>query len=144
MADPPQQSTTSRPAWVRLCQGLWRGLWFFWTAIILTLVLGIVTTWFTTKSFDIRGTPLEWIPDHWPLVLSSGSLLLVLTVVVGYLGRPVTASPAQGHPTPQDQRELIRRLSHEYRRQVQSLSVVDNLDISPTRLTARPTLLIFA
>src|SRR5437764_1487467 len=36
--------------------------------------------------------------------------------MVDYLGRPV-ASPARALPTPQDRRELIRRLGDEYRRQ---------------------------
>jgi hypothetical protein len=116
-----QSTMNSRHWWIRLCQLLWRGFLFLWTFVILALVLGIVTTWLTTKNFDISGTPLEWIPDHWPLVLAGGGLLLVLTVVAGYFGWPV-AAPVQGLPTPQDRRELIRRLSNEYRRQqIQSL-----------------------
>ena len=118
MADPSQShSAPSRRWWIRLCQWLWRRFVFLWTAVVLTLVLGIVTTWLTTKGFDISGTPLEWIPDHLPLVLACGCLFLVLTVVVRYLGRPV-ASPAPVLPTPQNRRAFIHQLRHEYRKQM--------------------------
>jgi NACHT domain len=116
MVDPSRQSSTPQPGWLRLCQWLRPKLKFLWTAVVLALVLGIVTTWLTTKHFDIRGTPLEWFPDHWPLVLAGGGLLIVLTAVVSYLGRPVTSSPGV-LPTRRDRRELIHRLSNEYRRQ---------------------------
>src|SRR5438128_1285708 len=112
MSRPPEQRNVLSPrGWVRFYQRLWRGLWFFWTAIFLTLVLGIGITWLTTKSFDISGTPLEWIPVHFPLVFAIGGLLVALTVVIGYLGRPA-ASPARALPTLEDRRKLMHLLSN--------------------------------
>lgn len=117
MVDPSRQPTAPpRNALIRRCQWLRPTLQWFWRAIVIVLALGIVTTWLTTKSFDISGTPLEWIPDHLPLVLAGGGLLIVLTAVVGYLGRPV-AAPARVLPEPKDRRALIDLLSDEYHKQ---------------------------
>lgn len=116
MADKSRQSTSSRSAWVRLCQWFRIVIWFFWTTIVISIVVSIFATRLITKHFDISGTWLEWILDHWSLFLSSGVLLMVLTGVVSYFGRSV-ASPTQVLPTQRDRQELIQRISDLYREQ---------------------------
>jgi GTPase SAR1 family protein len=123
MADPLRQSTApSRNTLIFLCQRLRPVFRYIWRAIVISGVgLPLLTTWLTSKGFSINPTLLEWIHEHWPLVLAGSVLFLILTVVVWYFGRPV-ASPARALPTPNDRRDLIRRLSDEYhRQQTQSL-----------------------
>jgi hypothetical protein len=124
MARPPVQHTmTSQRWWIRVCQRLRPGLAYFWSTVVLVLALNIATTWFTTKWANLKGTPLEWITQHLLFVLACGGALVVLSVVVGVLGRQEqdgssTAHPPPALPTERDRSALIRLLSSEYRRQL--------------------------
>ena len=114
MADPLRQPTAPPGnALIRLCQWLRPKLVWFWTAIGLVLILNIVTALLTTKSSDISGTALGWIRDHLLLALAGLVLLLVLTWVVYYLGRPESTpdtSAATAHENRQSMLNLVENI----------------------------------
>lgn len=82
MADQLKQPTASHQnAWIRLRYWLFRGLQFIWVTVVLGLALNVGATWLTTKGFNPTGTPLGWITQHLPIVLTGSSILLILTVL---------------------------------------------------------------
>jgi len=116
-----QPIASQRNAWVRLCQWLFRGLLFIWVTVVLGLSVNVGATWLTTKGFNIKGTPLEWIIQHLIVAIACSGVLIVLTIVTGVLGRqgeaPAVHSPST-LPAQQNRSALIHLLRNEYRRQM--------------------------
>jgi ABC-type Fe3+ transport system permease subunit len=84
----PSPKDTSRPIpwWVRWCRWLWRALLFFWTTIIVGLLVGIFSTvLFLAKGTDLHtlivGEILDWVQRYLILSLVALLLLIMLTVL---------------------------------------------------------------
>jgi len=117
MADPLRQPTTPRPAWVRLCQWLWKQRGFVWGTVVVVIALNVFTGWLITPSGAIFSqTPLETILGH-PLFLVLGGLgLLGLTVGLWIVNRLYPASAPQKtstRPLTQKDRQAVLHLLHQ-------------------------------
>src|SRR5437868_7141866 len=75
---------------VRLCRWLWHKQSFFWSTIILGIVLNLVSTWFVqSQTIDYGNSPfgltLHWMSQHITIVLCIGVMILLIDVAI-YLG----------------------------------------------------------
>ncbi len=118
-----QQPMLPRPWWVRLNAKLWAGLLFLWGTVIFGIIINVAATVLTTKGFDLKGTQLEWVTQHLPVVLACCSALLLVTIVSSVVSRRyASVSPvvprALANPTPQNRLTFLHSLSQEYQRQL--------------------------
>ena len=84
------------PAWlIRLCKALSTIRGLFWSSL-LNIVLSLIATWlFTANDSNYRKFPLDTLFRHWPIMLISIAILLLLTVAIWALGKlPVSPAPA--------------------------------------------------
>lgn len=124
MTDPLRQPTASpQPAWVRLCQWLWKQRGFVWGTVIVGVALNLFASWLITPSGVIFSqTPLGTILGH-PLFLALGGLgLLGLTGGVWIVNRRYPARLSQQTsprpPTQRDRQRMVHFLRQEYRRRL--------------------------
>jgi len=113
MADPLQQPGASpRPAWVRLCQWLWKQRGFVWGTIILGIVLNIFATWLVTPWGTIySNTPLGSVLDYpllWALV---GLGLLIFTGGLRLINRRYPTPATQGIYSRKNRRIMLDRVT---------------------------------
>src|SRR5437588_7336000 len=116
MANPLRQPTTPQPAWVRLCQWLWKQRGFVWGTVIVGIALNVFASWLITPSGAIFSqTPLGTILGH-PLYLALGGLgLLGLTGGLWIVNRLNPASVSQKtstRPLTQKDQQAVLRLLH--------------------------------
>jgi NACHT domain len=110
MANPPRQPTIpTEPAWVRLCRWLWKGLRWFWGAILLVVILNLFTSWlFAPLGTSFSRTPLGTLLGH-PLPFFLGGVgLLGLTVGLWLINR-LHPAPASQKTSPRLQAVLLTR-----------------------------------
>jgi len=106
--------------WVRLCRWGYRIVAFLGGTVILSLIVNIISTWFTSSKGILpadspAGQLLDWTYTHWLLSLLIGSCCCLLAVLAWMVSR---WSP--DHPmvplslTPQKRLHMLRRLRHVY------------------------------
>lgn len=109
---------TSFARWIRPLGGWWKPPRWIWGAIVLSIVINDGSSWFITKSFDARGTPLGWLVGHLEVALSLFGGLILLTLAAGIASRQIGSSTVQIEQllklTPQQRLQFIRSFQQEY------------------------------
>ncbi len=71
-------SSVSKRSWRgNVCVLWWRGQYILWSVVLAGVAINLVSSWLTTKQWDVSGTPFGWLLVH-PIVLVMGSVLLIL------------------------------------------------------------------
>src|SRR5258708_39349470 len=74
------------PRWMRPFHRCWNPLAWIWGGLFFGVFVNVGSSWLTSKSFDLSGTPLGWGIEHpWitiPLLLLLGFLTLLARLAV--------------------------------------------------------------
>lgn len=74
-------SSVSKRSWRgNVCVLWWRGQSILWSVVLAGVAINLVSSWLTTKQWDVSGTPFGWLLIH-PIVLVVGSVLLILQTI---------------------------------------------------------------
>jgi hypothetical protein len=73
----------------RVCQTALELLKWIWGGCLISPVIGLFWTWFTTKGFDVTGTPLGWVLQHSLFSVPVLAVLFLLTVLAWIGSRSV-------------------------------------------------------
>jgi Cdc6-like AAA superfamily ATPase len=113
-----QRSSTAN-TWIRLGSLLWKSLSWIWLTTIIGLTINVTASWLTTKSFEIKGTPIAWLIAN-PLITIALLLCLILLTIIAltaqYFSRTSSALTEPSLGTTKEQRStFIRILREQYK-----------------------------
>jgi NACHT domain len=116
---PPPSSKTGnqreRAWWVQSAGWLWKAAGFLGTAVFLSLLVNIASTWLTSPQGIIpANSPFGWLVIHWPITLLVGSLLLLIAGVSWVLSREQRPEPVSISLRQQNRTRMILRLRRSY------------------------------
>jgi len=78
-------SSVSKRSWLgNVCILWWRGQYILWSVVLAGVAINLVSSWLTTKQWDVSGTPFGWLLVH-PIILVVGSVLLILQTIGAFL-----------------------------------------------------------
>jgi hypothetical protein len=73
-------SVSKRPWRRNVCVLWWRGQSILWSVVLAGVAINLVSSWLTTKQWEVSGTPFGWLLVH-PIVLVVGGVLLILQTI---------------------------------------------------------------
>lgn len=74
-------SSVSKWSWRgNVCILWWHGQYILWSVVLAGVAINLVSSWLTTKQWEVSGTPFGWLLVH-PIVLVMGGVLLILQTI---------------------------------------------------------------
>lgn len=94
---------------------LWKAAGFLGTAVLLSLLVNIVSTWLTSPQGVIPGnSPFGWLVVHWPITMLAGCLMLLLAMLTWVLSREQGQTPIATELSQQNREHMLQRLRRSY------------------------------
>lgn len=110
-----KENQRERSWWVQIMRWLWKAAGFLGTAVLLSLLVNIVSTWLTSPQGVIPGnSPFGWLVVHWPITMLAGCLMLLLAMLTWVLSREQGQTPIATELSQQNREHMLQRLRRSY------------------------------